>query len=290
MAYTTNPHMGRLRMEAVRLVKYRGWTTRKVAQYTGYSQSAIVKWCRRSPSGGWHHIPTQSARPYTHPRTLSPEVVRRIVALRLERHRCAEILHRQLLAEGITVSLSSVKRVLKRTNCIPERDGRKRWHASQPRPDVEKPGDLVQIDTIHLMQTEKKRLYVFTLIDLKTRWAYAKAYREARAGTSVAFVREAQRHAPFSFHHLQSDHGSEFSRYFKHMIRIRHRHSRVRKPNDNAHLERFNRTIQDECLDDLPRDVATINRALPKYLKYYNEERMHMGINFNTPLQMIPRY
>lgn len=187
------------------------------------------------------------------------------------------------------VSLSSVKRVLKRTYCIPERDGRKRWHASVPRPHVAKPGDLVQIDTIHLMQTEKKRLYVFTLLDLKTRWAYAKAYPVARAGTSVAFVREAQRHAPFVFAHLQSDHGSEFSRYFKHMVRIRHRHSRVRKPNDNAHLERFNRTIQDECLDDLPRDVTTINKALLKYLKYYNHERMHMGIDFKTPAQMIPR-
>ena len=212
------------------------------------------------------------------------------MALRREKRRCAEIIHRLLLKEGTVVSLSSVKRTLKRTGLIPQRDGRKRWHTSGTRPKAVHPGDLVEIDTIHLMQNKTSRLYVFTLIDLASRWAYAKAYPVARAATSLSFVREAQQHAPFPFAHLQSDHGSEFSRYFKHMIGITHRHSRVRRPNDNAHLERFNRTIQDECLDALPKSVRAINKALPAYLAYYNGERMHLGLDFKTPLQMIPRY
>jgi len=29
--------------------------------------------------------------------------------------------------------------------------------------------------------------------------------------------------------------------------RIKIRHTRLGKPNDNAHIERFNRTIQEEC-------------------------------------------
>lgn len=194
-----------------------------------------------------------------------------------------------LLKEGTVVSLSSVKRTLKRSFLIPHRDGRKRWHFSPRRPEAEKPGDLVQIDTIHLLQTKTRRLYVFTLLDLHSRWAYAKAYQEARAGTTLRFVREAQAHAPFSFNYLQSDHGSEFSRHFKHMVGIKHRHSRVRKPNDNAHLERFNRTIQEECLDRLPRKVGAINKQLPAYLNYYNSERLHMGLNYQTPLEVIPR-
>ncbi|MBL7045410.1 MAG: hypothetical protein ISR99_00005, partial [Parcubacteria group bacterium] len=60
MAYTTNPNMGKVRRDAVRLVKYRGWSTRKVARYTGFSQSAIVKWCKRDSTGGWHEVPTRS--------------------------------------------------------------------------------------------------------------------------------------------------------------------------------------------------------------------------------------
>ena len=290
MPYTTNPNMERLRMEAVRLVKYRSWSTRKVARHIGFSQSVIVKWCRKDPTGGWHHIPTKSSRPHGHPREISKEIIQRIVVIRLEKKRCAELIHQRLLKEGRIVSLSSVKRILKRTGLIPHRDGRKKWHFSAPRPFAEKPGDLVQIDTIHIMKSRVKRLYVFTLLDRYSRWAYAKAYPEARGGTSLRFVKEAQAHAPFAFSHLQSDHGSEFSRYFKHMIRIRHRHSRVRKPNDNAHLERFNRTLKEECLADVSVDVRAINKALPKYLAYYNQERMHMGLNFKTPAEVIPSY
>lgn len=60
--------------------------------------------------------------------------------------------------------------------------------------------------------------------------------------------------------------------------------------NDNAHLERFNRTIQGECLGALPKDTKIINRNLPKYLRYYNEKRHHFGLNLQTPLQVVRSY
>ena len=34
-------------------------------------------------------------------------------------------------------------------------------------------------------------------------------------------------------------------------------------------------------------DVAVINGGLKKYLRYYNQERMHMGLALKTPLQII---
>lgn len=89
---------------------------------------------------------------------------------------------------------------------------------------------------------------------------------------------------------IQSDHGPEFSTWFTHALlrmRIGHRHSRVRKPNDNAHIERFNRTIQEECLIGVPRQVDTFTQAICEYLPYYNTERLHMGIDFKTPAQML---
>ena len=71
---------------------------------------------------------------------------------------------------------------------------------------------------------------------------------------------------------IQSDHGSEFSQNFTERIQITPRHTRIRKPNDNSHIERFNRTIQGECLNKLPLDVQIINKNLTKYLKFYNEK------------------
>jgi transposase InsO family protein len=68
---------------------------------------------------------------------------------------------------------------------------------------------------------------------------------------------------------------------------IGHRHSRVRQANDNAHIERFNRTIQEECIDRVPQDFRSYQKAVKIYLAYYNGERSHMGIDFMTPLQKI---
>ena len=96
--------------------------------------------------------------------------------------------------------------------------------------------------------------------------------------------------APFSIALLQSDNGSEFSRLFSQRARVAHRHSRVRRPNDNAHLERFNRTLQDELVRSLPVDVDILNRELPKYLSYYNLKRHHFGLNLKTPLQAMRSY
>ncbi len=159
-----------------------------------------------------------------------------------------------------------------------------------PRPFVEKPGDLVELDTIHLMHNERERIYVFTLLDVHSRFAYARAYERANTKSALDFLKRAQAYTPFPFCHLQSDHGSEFSTHFTERSGIAHRHSRVRMPNDNAHLERFNRTIQEECLDQLPRAVDAINKVLPEYLAYYNNRRLHFGLHLKTPRQVIPSY
>lgn len=143
------------------------------------------------------------------------------------------------------------------------------------------------MDTIHLMQTAVERMYVFTCLDVFSRWAYACAYQKLGAGVGVKFFKRAQSQAPFVFSTIQSDHGPEFSTHFTERIGVTHRHSRVRTPNDNAHLERFNRTIQDELISSLRPDVSIINRALPDYLHWYNEERHHFGISLKTPLEVI---
>lgn len=294
MAYTTNPNLPKVRMEAVRLVKYRGWSTRQVSRHTGFSQSVIVKWCKKDPTGGWRRIPTRSSKPRHHPKQLSDVLVRKIVKKRCDINRSAEVVHEELRREGIVMSISSVKRTLDRWGLLNKRSPWKRYHAPSPRPHTEQAGDLVELDTIHLMVSQKQRIYVFTVLDVFSRWAYARAYERANTKSALDFLGRAKMIAPFQFLHLQSDHGSEFSTHFTERAGVAHRHSRVRMPNDNAHLERFNRTIQEECLDRIPRDVEYINQELPAYLHYYNTRRLHFGLNLKTPTeflsQVIPSY
>lgn len=285
MAYTKNPYLPRVRRDAADLVR-RGWGVRKVARYVGVSPGTISKWVKKAGVIGYRPIPTQSSRPKHHPKQLSKELVWKIYHKRILIKRTAEVVHQELINEKVFVSLSSVKRTLDRMGLLKKRSPWKRYHPPMQRPDVEKQGDLVQVDTIHLLRPEG-RVYVFTLLDVYSRWAYARAYPHANTATALRFVQRAQRRASFRFKMLQSDHGSEFSQWFSDRVFSVHRHSRVRRPNDNAHLERFNRTIQEECLDGVPKTVNDLNKALAKYIPHYNGKRLHLGLHLRTPLQAL---
>lgn len=280
-------------MGAVRLVKHTGWSMRKAARYIGVEPSTVKRWCDRDGSYGWKPIPTRSSRPHHHPQSLSHEIVNAIIEERLKHRRCAEVVHEGLRQQGIFVSFSSVKRTLDRTGLLRKRSPWKRPHDYTLRPEAENPGDLMQIDTVHLTGPKGERIYVYTLIDLYSRWAYAKVADHISAERSVQFIRDAQQYASFQFKMVQSDHGSEFSTWFTHALwrmGIRHRHSRVRQKNDNAHIERFNRTIQEECFDGVAKKLHTLRKALKTYLPYYNTERLHLGLQLKTPQQVLRSY
>ena len=288
MSYTKNPYLPRVRRDAADLVR-RGWGVRRVARYVGVSPGTITKWVKKAKLYGYKPIPTLSCRPNTHPKQLTKEMIANIVLKRQMIKRSAEVIHQELINDGIRTSLSSVKRTLDRLNLLRKRSPWKRYHEPMLRPNVEKQGDLVQIDTIHLLNPEGHRVYVFTILDVYSRWAYARAYQKANTSTALNFLKRAEKISSFQFKVIQSDHGSEFSGYFSENICSIHRHSRVRRPNDNAHLERFNRTIQEECLDDIPKTVKDLNSAIRKYIPYYNEKRLHFGLNLQTPNQILMR-
>lgn len=288
MAYTKNPYLPRVRRDAADLVR-RGWGVRKVSRYIGVSPGTISKWVQKARIYGFHAIPTLSSKPKHHPKQLASDMVKKIIATRLEHGRTSEVVHQELLNQGIEVSLNSVRRTIDRHGLMKKRSPWKRYHPHQDRPYPLKPGDLVQLDTIHLMIGEKKRIYVFVLLDVYSRWAYARAYERMNAARMFEFVQEAQQRARFRFAMLQSDHGPEFGAWFVERIAKSHRYTRVGKPNDNAHIERFNRTLQEECLDKIEPEVSIVNCALERYLQYYNTKRLHMGISLRSPAELLAK-
>lgn len=287
MPYNTNPFAPRARMEAVKLVRS-GWSCRKVSRYVGVNVSTVSRWVKAAPKNNLQSklIPTLSSRPRSHPNAVLKEIENLIVVERLKHGRCGNVIHQILLKQGVKVSLSTVNRVLDRHGLLKKKSKWKRFHPQTDRPLPENPGDLIQIDTIHLMRNNMTRCYIYTLIDVNSRWAYAEATDRATARRSLDFLARARADAPFKFNCVQSDNGSEFSNYLTLSLDIRHRHTRVRKPTDNAHIERFNRTIQTECIKH-PDNINEMNERIKSYLNYYNNERIHMGINYQTPAQKL---
>lgn len=286
MAYSKNPLLPRARMSAVLLVR-RGWSVRQTARHFSVSPGTVSKWVKKAPEDGRFGIPTSSSRPRSSPGRVDWKIERAIVEERLRHNRCGQVVHHELAKQGVEVSLSTVHRVLDRRGLTKKRNPWKRRHGLMPRPGVAVPGDLVEVDTIHQMVGTSQRMYVYALIDLASRWAWAWACERINPRQSVRFVILAQDKAAFPFLFLQSDNGQEFSTHFSERVRIPHRHTRVRRPNDNGHVERFNRTVKEECLSRLPRDPRHYNAALKEWLKYYNEQRPHMGINYLTPMEKV---
>lgn len=98
----------------------------------------------------------------------------------------------------------------------------------------------------------------------------------------------------FPFKMVQSDNGAEFQKHFQGRLNskgIKTRHSRVRHPNDDAHIERFNRTLRKECIGPYNpnKDIGFVEHKLSRFINYYNYNRIHLGINLQTPYEMLQR-
>lgn len=287
MAYTTNEKLPELRMKAVLLVR-KGWSVRKVARHFGFSHGAVLNWIKKAPRDGRRTIPTKSAAPKTSPRALPKETVGRIIDARIKSKRCAEVVYEMLKDEGVQVSLSSVKRTLSTYGLLKKKSPWKKTRMYPPRPDATVAGQLVQIDTIHFVDRYGVRSYVYTALDVHSRYGFATRVPKIGARPTVLFLRKALRYFPFPIQTIQTDNGPEFGLHFTDYVTrngMTHRHIHPRSPNENGHLERFNRTIQEEigrfgwCI--------FVQKDIQKYLHHYNTERLHMGINFKTPQQKL---
>jgi putative transposase len=70
------------------------------------------------------------------------------------------------------------------------------------------------------------------------------------------------------------------------------RHSRPHRPNDNAHIERFNRTLRQECIGQYmsqTKSLDYVQSKLDSFLDYYNNERVHLSLECQTPTEFLER-
>lgn len=155
-----------------------------------------------------------------------------------------------------------------------------------------KPGDLVQIDSITFFLEGIKR-YVISAVDLVTGFAFAYGYTRKNSTNAKDFFRKFLHVAPFQVKHIQTDNGDEFEKNFRMDIRaspIIHFHNYPRHPQSNGHIERFNRTVEeqhiqwheDELLSD---DLTEFNQKLMEYLIWFNTEKPHRSLNKQTPMR-----
>ena len=316
MAYYKGKDVEKARGNAIKEVILDKRTVAQVARRFGKSRSTIYRWKKKwkaqqvvllenpgrpsRPLGEkfrWQYvkwdIPTLSSAPKMHPNALSEDVVAAIMRVRRQKYECAEIIQYKLREQGLIVSLSSVKRTVKRNELWRKK---RKYHWNEKRPLPTAPGELVQIDTVHYVNPlNHSKMYIYTVIDLYTRMAYAKVSPNLSEKGAAETIFVAQDFMKFSFKMVQSDNGAEFQKCFQGRLNsrgIKTRHSRVRHPNDDAHIERFNRTLRKECIGryNPNKDINFVKRKLDHFINYYNYDRIHLGIGLKTPYEVLQRW
>ncbi len=151
--------------------------------------------------------------------------------------------------------------------------------------------DFFTVDTVLF-----RRLYVLVFIELATRHVYLAgitanptgewATQQAR-NIIETFVERTQ---PIRF--LIHDRDSKFTAAFDEVFRsdgIRTIRTPVRAPRANAFIERWIGTVRRECLDRmLILNRRHLERALPVYIRHYNEHRPHRSLDQRPPTEEPP--
>lgn len=233
----------------------------------------------------------------------------RVIALRTAHPRLGkEKLTSLLRDQGFSVSVSFVGRTLtnlKKRGLLPfpvrlslyGRSGNVIERRVKPKKKLRRPKGyrVLEADTVVRFIDGTKR-YILTGIDTEKRTAFAAAYTNHGSRSAADFLRKTRVALPDCPSSLQTDNGSEFALHFSAAIGelgLTHFHTYPRSPKMNAHVERFNRTLDEEFLQGnralLRDDVRAFNDKLIDWLLWYNGERPHHALGQVSPFRAMMR-
>src|SRR3989339_244554 len=154
------------------------------------------------------------------------------------------------------------------------------------------PGGLIEVDTVVRFDWNIKR-YIITAVDVHSRYAFAFCYDRALSINAKDFIKKLQKIFPYKIKAIQTDNGSEFHKYFKEYLKennIIHYWNYPGKPFRQGHIEKFNRTIQEEFVDwnyVLLEDTNRFNEKMGNWINWYNTKRFHWGLTLETPVDYL---
>ena len=201
-----------------------------------------------------------------------------------------------LRREGVLISGKTVWKLCARHRLNIRYRTRKR-RAPKPRVNwakVHSPGDLIQMDTKYV-SLHGRRVFQYTLVDVKSRWRHAEIHPASDMATTIAFLVHARQMSPVPFQVVQTDNGHEFGRSVSAWLRrngIQHVFSHKGRPVENAYVERSHRIDEEEfySMGGNGSTLQELRQNFARYMTMYNTERPHWGLKGQTPMQMLTDY
>lgn len=135
---------------------------------------------------------------------------------------------------------------------------------------------LWHVDTVVFTLSKGGYRYLLTAIDEVSKLAYARLYTTHSSKQAADFLKRLHYLTEGEIINLHHDNGSEFEKDFKQActkLSLPQWYSRPRTPKDNAVLERFNRTIQEEFVDIIDIGLSSIQFFRQLFSVYLNDFR-----------------
>lgn len=151
------------------------------------------------------------------------------------------------------------------------------------------------LDAIVLYLPWGIKRYILTAIDYQKKLSYAFCYKNKSSLSAFDFLLRLLALTEGRIAAILTDNGSEWDKFFEiacQKLKITHVYTRVRTPKDNSINERFNKTLEEEFLAFSENfeyylaedDLKKANQELTDWLIFYNFERPHQSLNYQTPM------
>lgn len=285
----------------------------------GMSRTQFYEFKRRFQTHGLEGLRDMPPIHQSHPMTTPPEVVDRILALSLLHPAWGcDRLSDHLALDEISVSAPTVQRILNEHEMGTRYDRWLKLEQQQAEMPIElsaeqvhfiekqnpafrerhvessQPGELLCQDTFHVGHIKGVgRIYLHVVVDTYGSLAFGFLHTTKRPEAAVAVVHNDV--LPFYATHdipvrtILTDNGREFCGTDNHpyelylaLNELEHRRTKVRKPQTNGFVERFNRTVLDEFFRTAFRttfyeSVEQLQLDLDAWIIHYNTERPHQG-------------
>lgn len=290
-----------------------GYSKVELAKLAGVNRKTLWRWEKKREKFGEEGLAPRSKRPRSCPWQTKDEIVQLVVRLRFSRPRPLgpiPISVKLKKFHGLVIHSRTVAKVLKREGLITKKT-RVKQKESLPRYRATFPGEMVEIDVKYAKKINGRWTYQYTATDCFTRMRHLETHEEQTNQSAVRFLTAITRAFPFRVLAAKTDNHSTFTnRYTGYTKSIDPLNPRLHpfdeecarhgithylidkgKPAQNGRVERSHRTDQEEFYDhEKSASLHALRTKQAKWLRYYNYEREHQGIDNLTPFEKFQKF
>lgn len=155
------------------------------------------------------------------------------------------------------------------------------------------PGRELQVDASFPWGYQKK-VVIFTAIDDASRVVYSSLFENHNESSTLIFLSELISKVPFPIRAIRTDQGREYSKKVQDFLtrnNIEHNKNPAYTPQHNGKVERYHRTMKENCTDfwNWNDDIETYGYQLKLWTDYYNWTKKHywLWMNGATPKEKL---